>query len=285
MQESSDYILSVVIVNWNAGQLSIDCIDSIYRDKLWDKDPHSIEIILVDNGSSDGSVFEISERFPGVRIVSNDKNLGYAVACNQGMRIARGKYVLLLGNDTVLKDNALENCVNFLDNDISCGAVGCRLIYPDGELQGNCKRFPRLRNAFYTYLSLNRLNYDYDMLWFDYGRTTEVEQIATTFLMIRNDILKKVGFFDEQYKILYNDVDLCKKIWGAGYKIFFLHTAEAIHYGCHSTKRAGFKVRRIMYGDIYRYYRNSFGIRAILLKPILLFRLAFIIIIKNKFVF
>lgn len=285
MQESSDYILSVVIVNWNARQLTTDCIESIYRNKLSDKNAGSIEIILIDNGSSDDSVFEISEKFPGVRILSNKENLGYAVACNQGMRIARGKYVLLLGNDTVLKGDALESCVNFLDNESSCGAVGCRLIYPSGELQGNCKRFPKLRNAFYTYLSLNRLNYDYDMLWFDYGSTTEVEQIATTFLMIRNEQLKKIGYFDEQYRILYNDVDLCRKIRETGYRIFFLHTAEVIHHGCHSTKRADYKVRKIMYGDIYRYYRNRFGIRAILLKPILLFRLAFIIIIKNKFVF
>jgi|WetSurMetagenome_2_1015567.scaffolds.fasta_scaffold06534_6 GT2 family glycosyltransferase len=285
MQENNNYILSIVIVNWNSKQFTLECLESIYVNKFFIERPERIEIILIDNNSSDDSVPELSNRFPKISIISNNENYGYAIACNQGMKIARGKYVLLLGNDTALKENALSECINFLGSNENCGAVGCRLIYPDGTLQGNCKKFPKFKNALYTYLSLDKLNFDYDMLWFDYASTIEVDQISTTFLMVRNDILKKIGYFDEQYKILYNDVDLCKKIWNCGYSIYFLHTAETIHFGSHSTQKAGYKVRKIMYFDILRYYRNKFGYRAYLLYPILVFRLFFVSFLKFNFLF
>lgn len=280
MPENSNVILSIVIVNWNSESLTEACIQSVYNSLLYLKNPGKVETILIDNGSKENFAFRFEEKFPGINLILNKENLGYAMACNQGMKVARGKYILLLGNDTVLSDKALSVCVDFLEDNKDCGAVGCRLIYPDGRLQGNCKKFPTLKNAFYTYLSLNKLNFDYDMLWFDYDKTIEVDQIATTFLMIRNDVLKKIGYFDTQYKILYNDVDLCKKIWDSGYKIFFNHSIEVVHVGSHSTKKANFKIRRIMYGDILRYYKNVFGFRAYFLFPVLTFRLLTVSIFK-----
>lgn len=280
MPENNNYILSIVIVNWNSKQLTIDCLESIYKNNFFNDNPDKVEIILIDNNSSDNSVNDITNLFPKIVLISNKENLGYAVACNQGMKIAKGKYVLLLGNDTAIKENSLIDCINFLEKNNNSGAVGCRLVYPDGRLQGNCKKFPKLKNAFYTYLSLDKLNYDYDMLWFDYNSTIEVDQPSTTFLMVRNELLKNINYFDEQYKIMYNDVDLCKKIWNSGYKINFIHTAETIHSGSHSTKKAGYKIRKIMYGDILRYYRNNFGVKAYLLVPVLAIRLIIVAIVK-----
>ncbi|MGH2575694.1 MAG: glycosyltransferase family 2 protein, partial [Ignavibacteria bacterium] len=152
----------------------------------------------------------------------------------------------------------------------------CKILNPDGTVQNNCKRFPLLKNAFYTYLSLNRLNKDYDMDWFHYDKTIEVDQIATTFLMVRNEVLKKIDYFDVKYRILYNDVDLCKRIRSAGHKIFFIHTANIIHHGSQSTKKANFRIRTIMYNDIYRYYRRNFGFKAVFLIPVLYIRLMII---------
>ena len=113
-----------------------------------------------------------------------------------------------------------------------------------------------------------------------YDKTIEAEQIATTYLMIRKDMLEKINYFDEAYRILYNDVDLCKRIWDSGGRIYFLHTCTVIHYGSHSTKQAGFKERKIMYGDIYRYYKNYFGFKAKFLYPILVVRLLIVSTIK-----
>jgi len=277
---ADEIILSLVIVNWNSVKETFGCLNSIFEITDFKNQSKNLEVIVIDNNSGDGSVRKIRDKFPAVKVIENEINEGYASACNKGMREAKGKYVLLLGNDTKLKDNSLSEVIAFLETNKTCGAAGCRLVYPDGRLQGNCKKFPGLSNAFFTYLSLNRFNRDYDMQWFKYDKTIEVDQVATTFLMVRNEILKGINYFDEQYRILYNDVDLCRKIWQAGYKIFFLHTAETVHLGSHSTKKAGFKVRKIMYGDIFRYYRNNFGIKAYLLLPVLAFRLLFVSIIK-----
>jgi GT2 family glycosyltransferase len=120
------------------------------------------------------------------------------------------------------------------------------------------------------------------MLWFNYDKTIKVDQIATTFLMIKGDILRKLNGFDEKYKILYNDVDLCKRIWKENKEIHFLHDALVIHHGSYSTKKAKYGLRKIMYDDIIRYYRNNFGVKAYILYPVLLLRLFFISLISNR---
>jgi hypothetical protein len=274
---SDQKILSVIIVTWNTKKLVEECIDSIFALPEYSD---SFEIILIDNGSTDGTDKLISEKYKEVVYLRNDDNAGYAPAVNQGIKIAKGKYVLLLGSDTVLKPNSLKRCLDFLDGNSNAGAVGCKLVFPDGSPQGNCKKFPALKNGFYTYLSFDRMNYDYDMLWFKYDKTIKVDQIATTFLMIRSNLIKKLNGFDERYKIMYNDVDLCNRIWQESKEIYFLHDAEVIHHGSYSTKKAKYKVRRIMYDDIYRYYKLNFGNKAILLLPVLNLRLLLTVMFK-----
>ncbi len=272
--------LSVVIVNWNTKDIIEKCLDSIF--KFYNKNIESgeFEIIVIDNGSTDGSAEYLSSLGGKIFLIENDDNIGYASACNNGMKSAKGKYVLLLGSDTIMMEGALEKCIGFLDSHVDSGAVGCKLLNPDTTVQNNCKKFPSFANGLYTYLSLDKLNRDYDMHSFGYDITIPVEQIATTFLMIRKDVLEKINYFDEKYRILYNDVDLCRKIWDLGFKIYFLHTASIIHYGSHSTKKAGFRLRALMYEDIYRYYRKNFGFKALLLLPILALRLIFVSAIK-----
>lgn len=277
----NDILLSIVIVTWNTKSQTLDCLKSIFDIKDFKHLNGKIEVIVLDNASSDGTSALIESTFPSVSLIKNEKNIGYAPACNQGMKAALGKFVLLLGSDTILKDNCLTDCLDFLEKHDDCGAVGCKLIYPDGRPQGNCKKFPTIKNGVFTYLSLHQLNANYDMRWFKFDKTIEVDQIATTFLMIQNDILKKIDYFDENYRILYNDVDLCKKIWNTGKKIFFIHTAEVIHHGSFSTKRANPAVRKIMYSDIYRYYKNYFGLAAVILIPILYFRLFIVLLTKT----
>ena len=273
--------LSIIIVNWNRKDLTKNCLESIFCASKEKLSSIEYEIILVDNGSVDGSTDYLRSIEDKVKLIFNNTNLGYAPACNQGMRAASGRYILLLGNDTLIRDNALGKCVGFLEQHNNAGAVGCKLLNLDLSVQNNCKKFPKLKNAVFTYLSLDKFNRDYDMEWFDYNTTAEVEQISTTFLMIRKDLLDKLNYFNEDYKILYNDVDLCVRIWQSGYKIYFFNLAELIHYGSESTKKAGFKLRKIMYHDIYRYYRNTFGAKAIILLPILFTRLLLVSVVKK----
>ncbi len=276
----NDILLSIIIVTWNTKVQTLDCVNSIYSITDYAILEKKIEVIIIDNNSSDGTKEELSDKFPSVKLIVNSANTGYAPACNQGMKAAAGKYTLLLGSDTILKDYSLTRCIEYLESNTDCGAVGCKLFYPDGRLQGNCKRFPKMKNAFFTYLSLDRFNYDYDMLWFNYDKTIEADQIATTFLMINSGLLKNIDYFDERFRILYNDVDLCKKIRDSGYKIIFLHTAEIFHHGSYSTNKAGYEVRKKMYEDIYLYYKLNFGWKAKLLIPVLMFRLLLISIFR-----
>ncbi len=274
---SKEKILSVVIVTWNTKNLAEECIDSIFSLPEYSD---SFEIILVDNGSSDGTDKLVNKKYGNIVYIKNNKNLGYAPAVNQGINISSGKYILLLGSDTVLKPNSLKRCMDFLDENNRAGAVGCKLVFPDGSPQGNCKKFPAFKNAFFTYLSLDSLNYDYDMLWFNYDKTIKVDQIATTFLMVRSDLIKKLNGFDEKYKIMYNDVDLCKRICQENKEIYFLHDAEVIHHGSYSTKKANYNVRKVMYDDIYRYYKSNFGFNAVMLLPVLKLRLFLTVLFK-----
>lgn len=270
--------ISIIIANWNTVVLIKQCIESIF-----DTTPLTLldyEVIVIDNASTDGSFEYLKSQSGKIILIKNNENLGYAKACNQGMKIAKGKYILLLGSDTIMKPNTLQESVMFLDNNNDTGAVACKLLNPDGSVQNSLKKFPQLKNAFYTYLSWDKMNREYDMSDFDYNSSCDVEQAAATFLMIRKEILERINYFDESYRILYNDVDLCSKIWNAGYKIYFLHTVSIIHYGSHSTKNADFALRKIMYSDIYRYYCRNFGFKAKFLYPILAFRLIIVSTIK-----
>ncbi len=272
--------LSVIIVNWNGDKLIRDCVDSILNTDGGSVISGEYELIVIDNGSTDKSAEYLTSLKEKIRLIKNSFNKGYAAACNQGMRSAHGEYILLLGSDTIMQKNTLKKCVEFLDSNPDAGAVGCRLINPDGSVQNSCKKFPTLKNAFFTYLSLDALNAGYDMKSFGYDKTIEVNQIATSFLMIRKSVLERVGYFDESYRILYNDVDLCRRIIRSGAKIFFYHIASVIHHGSGSTKKAEYKLRKVMYGDIYRYYKNNFGFKAVFLYPILALRLLVVSTIK-----
>ncbi len=277
---NNEIILSIVIVTWNSKNETIACIESIYNSSDYNKLINKIEILLIDNNSNDGTSEYIRINFPGILLINNSENVGYAPACNQGMRKAVGKYVLLLGSDTEIKNGALTECINHLENNIDVASAGGKLLFPDGRLQGNCKRFPTLKNAFFTYLSLDGLNSDYDMKNFLYDKTVEVDQIATTFLMVRKNVLDRIKYFNENYKILYNDVDLCKRIWQTGNRIVFVHTSETFHHGNLSTKKAGYKIRLQMYKDIFKYYYENFGFLSVALIPILVIRFFMILIVK-----
>ncbi len=272
--------LSIVIVNWNSVNLIKECVDSILKTGSEQISSGEYELIVIDNGSTDASTEYLSALKEKIKLIKNNSNLGYAPACNQGMKAAQGQYVLLLGSDTIMLKDTLSKCADFLDANPDAGAVGCRLLNADGTVQNSCKKFPTLKNAFFTYLSLDSFNSEYDMAWFAYDKTMEVDQIATTFMMARKNLLEQIGYFDESYKILYNDVDLCKRIKKSGAKIYFYHEASVIHHGSHSTKKARYKLRRVMYGDIYRYYKKNFGFKAVFLYPILALRLLVVSTIK-----
>jgi hypothetical protein len=262
--------ISIIITSWNTRTFLQQTLASLQRCVP----PGLAEFIVVDNGSADGSAAMVASVFPEVRLLCNSRNEGFARANNQGYGISTGAFVLLLGSDTLMRERTVETMAAHLDAHPSSGAVSCRLLNPDGTPQMSCRRFPRLRDAVVTYLSLHRLARDYTYRDFDFARTQDVEQPAATCLMIRRSVIETTGLFDERYAILYNDVDLCRRIRAAGWSITYLGNAEIVHYGCISTNQATPEIRLEMYRNILRYFVAGHGWTArLVLTPILFARL------------
>ena len=262
-------VLSIVIVTWNTRDLTLALLRSLFRSA-----PESpFEVIVVDNASIDGTADEIAQHFPRVVLVRNNANAGFASGNNQALRISSGRYILLLGSDTEMIDNSIQRMLEFLSTS-EVGAVSCRLLNPDRTPQRSCRRFPTLWDGLMTYLSLDGLAPHYTMKGFDYYKTQDVEQPAATCLMLKRKVIDEAGMFDERYAILYNDVDLCKRIRDRGWRIVYLASAEVIHHGSRSTTQAPPGVRLEMYRNILLYYSAAIGAHArLVLLPVLLVRL------------
>jgi N-acetylglucosaminyl-diphospho-decaprenol L-rhamnosyltransferase len=228
--------LSVIIVNWNTGPLLLQCVNSVVETA----GSLSLEVIIVDNGSSDDSLTMLPDP-PQLKIINNKENLGFARANNQGFAEARGRYLLMLNPDTRVSPNALERMVLFLDRKPGAGALGPRLLNTDGSLQHSCSYFPSLLGVLMESLGLNRVfvGNTFFARWlmtsWDHTTTRQVDQPMGACLLLRAEALRQVGPLDERFFVYFEEVDLCFRLHNAGYKIYFLADAEVVHYGGQSS--------------------------------------------------
>ena len=227
--------LSVVIVNHNAKRFTVNCLASVAEKTTV---PH--EIVLVDNASSDDVLTEVGARFPDVRIITNERNAGFAHANNQGMQAARGSYVILLNNDTILKNAALDRMAAFLDAHEHVGALACKLYDGDGvTIQHNCRAFPAPLDTLFSRASLltrllpnNPRSARNLVKDFDYQSVREVDWVSGAALMTRRATIDDVGLLDDQlYYMYWEDTDWCRRLRGRGWTVYFTPDAEIIHYG------------------------------------------------------
>lgn len=241
------------------------------------------EIIVIDNASCDGSPQKVANLSPLLRIVRNEENLGFSKANNIGIRMSRGKYVLILNDDTEFRPGALGLLVRLMDADPHLGAVGPKLINPDGSLQRSNapKRFPRLRGIVSGLLNLDfileKFSATRDLLTNrrDPGRGGDVEQIDAACFLARREALDAVGLFDEGFYFFFEDTDLCYRLKNAGWRLLYTPEVQVIHYGAASFKKVLRSQRAAMYFDgLIRYFRkHSSPRRFLLLKLTLAFTL------------
>lgn len=252
--------LSICIVNWNVRDLLKACLGSIYANT---KDI-SFEVIVVDNNSSDESIKMIKTDFPQVKTIENSSNAGFTKANNQAIKIAQGRYIMLLNPDTEVIDNALNKMVRFMESRRDCGAVGCKLLNTDGTLQRSCRTFPTLEVMLYSALFLDqlfpksRIFGKYFMTWWDFNETREVDQPMGSALMIKKEALDKAGLFDENIFIWFDEVDLCYRIKKAGWKIYFTPDAQIKHHLSQSFRQWKKIPQMIRGAVIWRKSRNYF---------------------------
>jgi hypothetical protein len=235
------------------------CVAEIEREGI------AAEIIIIDNASSDGSPQKVANRFPLVRLVRNEENLGFSVSNNIGIRMSRGKYVLILNDDTEFRPGALGLLLGVMDSDPRIGAVGPKLLNPDGSLQwGNAqKRLPRLRGMVTEILNLDvvleKFALTRDLLTNrrDRNRGGDAEQIDGACLLARRQALDAVGLFDEGFYFLFEDSDLCYRLRKAGWRLVYFPEAQVTHYGGSSFKKIPRSRKNAMYFDgLIRYFRK-----------------------------
>lgn len=243
----SNAICDVVIVTHNSEREIVACIESVYAASA-----QPLNVVVVDNASSDRTVDLIARTFPHVRLIANTTNRFYAAAGNQGAECAAGEFLVLLNPDTVLPVGGIDALFRRLKHDTGLAAVAPMLIGPDGKRQLSLRELPRLDTLWYDLLGLSLVFHGSEtfgrwrMGYFD-GRTSRpVEQPMASCLMIRRSVWQEVGPFDESYPMFFNDVDWCRRLKEHGGKILYAPDIAVRHVGGASINRR--KVRMIWMG-------------------------------------
>lgn len=257
--------LSIIIVNYNTYLLTKQTIESVVQKH------HNFdyEIILVDNASVDGSIEQLQKEFNDLviseklKIIINKINLGFAKANNIGIKLTKGKYVLLLNSDTEIKENCLENCIEQMEKDNSIGALGCKVILPNNKLDHACKRgFPTPKASFYYFLKLHKKNSikygQYDALHLGEDEIGEVDCLTGAFMLMPKTVVDEVGGLDEDFFMYGEDIDLCYRIKESGYKILYYPKAKIIHYKGGSSKKKRNKVIYDFYQAMWIFYKKHY---------------------------
>lgn len=225
--------LSIIILNYNTKELVLNLLRSL---KKAEKEAN-FEVIVVDNGSTDGSVQKFQNtKIPKLQIIENGKNLGFAAGNNSAKKVARGEYVLFLNSDTLVKKGAVKSCLEYLKNNSDVGAVTCKIVLPNGKLDPDTRRsFPTPWVSFTHFSGLDKLFPNsrlFSKYWYGYkseNEASEVEVIQGAFMMFPKKVLDSVNWFDEDYFLDGEDIDLCFKVWESGKKIIYYPEKSVIH--------------------------------------------------------
>jgi GT2 family glycosyltransferase len=282
--------ISIIIVNYNVKEFLQNLLHSI--NKAAQNISH--EVIIVDNGSDDGSVELIQQKFPEVKLIINKENLGFGKANNIAMKQAEGEYFLLLNPDTLLSEDTLQEMMSFLNNHPDAGIAGCKILNPDGTLQLACRRsFPGPWTSFCKVMGLSNLFPNskifakYNLTYLDENQTYEVDAVSGSFMMMKRGAYEKTGGFDQDFFMYGEDLDLCYRIQKEGYKVFYVHSAQIIHYKGESTKRSNIDDTKLFYDAMHLFVKKHFSasfIVEIILQTAIIFRKFFAFLGKRKLI-
>jgi GT2 family glycosyltransferase len=223
--------LSIIIVNWNSAEYLKAALHSIYRDVRALK----FQVIVVDSASFDGSAEMVAREFPETTYIQSAKNIGFARSNNLGFQSSTGKALLFLNPDTELIDDAVQRMLSHLNSDPKIGAVGCRVLNSDHSIQTACvQAFPTILNQLLDSAALQRIA-PRARLWGAkalFGcKAQDVQVVAGSCLMVRREAFQAAGMFCSDYFMYTEDVELCYRVWKAGFRVQHLPTASIIHHG------------------------------------------------------
>lgn len=255
--------ISIIIVSWNVRELLKKCLESIYRFSAG----LDLEIIIIDNNSSDGTVDMVKKNFPKVKTLVNHNNLGFAAANNQGIKQATGDYILLLNPDTEIRKNAIKKTLDFIKTKERAGIVGCKHLNPDMTLQPSVRKFPRVLAVFLILSKVAKIFpnlspvYKYLYKDFNYKYNQPVDQVAGSFMLIDKNLIREIGGFDEKFFIWFEEVDLCKRAKDALWEVWYFSQAEIIHHGGQSFKQQLTLKKQKLFFKSALYYFQKHGVK------------------------
>ncbi len=246
--------ISFVIVNWNTRKLLLDCLASIPEAVAG----FSHEIIVVDNGSADGSPEAVRKQFPEVRLIENTDNKGFARANNQALVIARGRYLLLLNSDTVLRPDTISGLVAFLDAEPSAAMAGPRMVGGDGTVQNSYDNFPSLATELLNKSLLRKLfPKKYSGKAATAGDPFEVDSLIGACIVVRATALQEVGMFDEDYFFFLEETDWCLRMRKAGWKVFHVPRVDIVHLQGQSKRQRPASAWIEYYRSLYLFFKKN----------------------------
>lgn len=222
--KNSEKKVSISIVNFNAGDYLLECLESLSPLK----EEAEFDVWVVDNASIDGAVEKIKKRFPFVRIIENKENLGFGKAHNQVTKTVNTKYVLFLNPDTKVLPGTIKFVTDFMDRNLEVGVSGCRVEKADGEIDWASHRSFPTPWASFLYFFFNNDSL-YHQTYKDMSKIHEVDSLVGAFMFARKKVLEEVGYFDEDYFLYAEDIDLCFRIKKAGYKVMYIPDVKVIH--------------------------------------------------------
>ncbi len=258
--------LTAVIVAYNSEDYLEKCLESLYAQSAIP----NLKVVVVDNASADRSIFPVLQaRFPDLSVLLNSDNLGFAKACNQGITSFPASYYLLLNPDCVVLNNAVGECLKYLEGKPEIGILGCRVQNPDGSLQLACRRsIPRPSIAFYRLAGLSRLfphsprfgRYNYTYL--DDREPHPVDAVSGSFLMFRSEVEEAIGLLDEAFFLYGEDLDFCYRAKLAGWIVYYYPEAAVTHHKRRSSSQYP-RVNNFHFHNAMKiYYRKHYGASA-----------------------
>ena len=229
------YDLSIVIVSWNTKELTKACLESITATA----GDLKMEVLVVDNASSDGSPAMVQQEFPNVTFIQNAVNVGFAKANNIGVRMATGKYVCLINSDVVVLSGALRSMFEFMEVNSNVGIIGPKMMTPLGTPGASCMRRPSLVLCLAEAVGLHWISNRFELHMHNYRSDVpqDVPVLNGWFWMVRRNALGHVGLLDERFFMYGEDIDWCTRFWQEGWRVVYLPTASAVHISGGSSAR------------------------------------------------
>ncbi|MFP4368748.1 MAG: glycosyltransferase [Candidatus Kapaibacterium sp.] len=254
--------ISIIIVNYNVKDFLLQCLRSIQTAQK----ALNVEVIIVDNNSTDGSVEFLKPMFPEYEFIDLEANIGFGKANNLAFEKARGRYILILNPDTILAEDTLEVMLKYMDNDPKAGIAGCKVLNDDGTFQLACRRgFPTPWASFCKLFGLQKLFPDselfarYNQTFKSINETYYIDAVIGAFMFCRKEVIDATGGFDEDFFMYGEDLDLCYRAKQLGWEVAYVHSTSIIHFKGESTKRSTINEVKHFYSAMEIFARKHFG--------------------------